>query len=287
MTALVTLLMIVLAIGVQESGPMASASRGIAGVVEFELPGPPSRVRPVRSPTEPMIVRVLETTPGGDGSTRYRLAFLGMVAGEYDLTPLLERPDGSAIEGQPIVVRVVSQLPADHGAELFSDPVPRRVGSSGYRVGLIMLVIAWLAIPAVYVAVRAARRRSTPEAQAEAPVRVTLADQLRPLAQAAVAGQLSLQERARLELLLYKYWRKKLGFSGSQAEAVATLRRDPQAGELLRAVERWLHAPQDGTFPKDEASTDQQIAELLEPYRTVEAIDDGAPSGPAAVGGTA
>ena len=43
------------------------------------------------------------------------------------------------------------------------------------------------------------------------------------------------------------------------ADTLATLKRHPEAGSLLRALERWLHRP-GGASP-------EEVNGLLEPYR--------------------
>jgi hypothetical protein len=136
-----------------------------------------------------------------------------------------------------------------------------------YRAAMIALGALWLAAPLLYFAVRAALRRPEPPA-APPPPAPTLADQLRPLVESAMAGSLSIQGRGQLELMLYMHWRQRLGLDGPQAQAVARLRRDAQAGELLRAVEAWLHAR------PDEAPADGDVAALLAPYRDAPAIGD-------------
>ncbi|MFG0284262.1 MAG: hypothetical protein ACF8R7_07550 [Phycisphaerales bacterium JB039] len=257
---------IVAALGAQDAEPMAIAVRGIAGAVEFELAGEPLRAKPALSVTAPMVVRIVDASAIGEGSTRYRVAFIGTVAGDYDLRDLLERQDGSALDGQPLMVRVVSQLPPDHGTDLFSESSAPPMTPSRYRAAMIALGAAWVAIPVIYLGVRIARRRppAPPAPQAPAP---TLAEQLRPLVESAMAGTLAVEGRGRLELLLYMHWRRRLDLEGPQAQAVATLRRHPEAGRLLRAVEAWLHARPDGAArPQDD------VAALLAPYRAAPAI---------------
>ena len=60
------------------------------------------------------------------------------------------------------------------------------------------------------------------------------------------------------------YWREKLNFSGlGVAEALARLKAHAEAGEVLRALERWLHQPG--------GATKEEISALLEPYRDLPA----------------
>lgn len=251
----------------QDAEPLATAVRGIAGTVEFEVAGERITARPVQTLTAPMVLRIVDSGPAGDGRTRYTAAFVGTVAGEYDLRELLQRHDGAPLEIDPIPVHVVSQLPPDHGTDLYSQSEAPGLTASRYRAAMITLGVLWLAAPGVYFAVRAARRRPEPVVEPPPPP-PTLAEQLRPLVESAMAGDLSVHGRGRLELLLYMHWRQRLGLSGPQAEAVARLRRDPEAGELLRAVEAWLHAR-----PGD-APDDSDVAAMLAPYRDAPAIPE-------------
>ena len=106
------------------------------------------------------------------------------------------------------------------------------------------------------------------EAQAIRPV--TLADRLRPLVDAALAGTLSEGQHAELERLLIGYWRKRLKLEHmSPAEAIRVMRQHEEAGALLRNLEEWLHKP----GAKAEAA---EIAALLRPYQELkpENLDD-------------
>ena len=89
----------------------------------------------------------------------------------------------------------------------------------------------------------------------------TLAERLRPLVGAAAKGELSTDERARLERLVIGHWREKRGDIAAlpPAEAMTKLRHDPEAAPLVLALERWLHAPASST-PKSD------IEALLAPY---------------------
>ena len=92
----------------------------------------------------------------------------------------------------------------------------------------------------------------------------SFAERLRPLVEQAAAGKLTVEGQANLERLLMGYWRERLNVSDlGVAEALMKLKAHSEAGEILRAVERWLHRP--GGATRDE------IASVLEPYRKVPA----------------
>ncbi len=235
--------------------------RGISGAIEFRAAGPRIRARPNQSHDSPILVRVADARADEGGEHVYRVEFIGLVAGDYDLRDYLERQDGSPVDDiAPLRVYVVSQLPPDHGTDLFSSAQAPRLTATQYRLVMAGLGVAWLSVPIAYLVVRAIRRRPTPPPPAAAPA-PTLADQLRPLAEAAIQGTLSIAERGRLELLMYLYWRGRRGWDGSQAQVVPRLRNDSEAGLLLRAIESWLHAS-----PVARSHADRELAALLKPY---------------------
>jgi hypothetical protein len=99
----------------------------------------------------------------------------------------------------------------------------------------------------------------------------TLADHLRPLVEGAVAGRLKPAQLAELERTLLAFWERRLNLSDRKpAEAIAELRRHPEAGPLLQQLEAWLHRP--GT-----AGT-VDVAGLLKPYQDIpaDAVASGA-----------
>ena len=69
--------------------------------------------------------------------------------------------------------------------------------------------------------------------------------------------------QANLERLLMGYWREKLGLPDQRiADALTQLKAHGEAGELLRALERWLHQP-------GGAAVASEINSLLQPYRAL------------------
>jgi len=246
----------------------ATAARGIAGEVTFVYDGLPISVRANQTLTSSMLVRLSRVAPEGEVPARYRLAFLGGVAGEFDLREHLEHGDGHPIDDlPPLRVRIFSQLPAQPGTDLFSGDSPQFALTSRYRLVLGGVAAIWLLVPVTVVARRMLRRTPPEAAPVAAPV-ATVADQLRPLIEAARGDGLSVSEQGRLELLLLMFWRERLGMTELRpAESIRRLREDPEAGRLLGAVERWLHA-RGRAAPQPETD----VAALLEPYASTPAM---------------
>lgn len=206
----------------------------------------------------PLIVRL-----GGveevDGGFAYRFHFLGFEPGEYRLADYLMRPDGSpADELGERSFRVRTILPADHDGSL-TPYVPGTVPwFGGYRLLLVALgvvwVLGWVALAWF------GRRRRTADETVPAPAPPTFAQRLRPYVEAAAEGTLDPRGQAELERLLTAYWRDRLKLPERRmADELAELRGHSEAGELIRALERWLHRP-------GGASSDE-IESLLAPYR--------------------
>ncbi|MFO0873892.1 MAG: hypothetical protein U0575_07960 [Phycisphaerales bacterium] len=239
------------------------------------------------------------------------MEFIGAIAGDFDLRDLLEHADGApASDLAPLPVRIVSQLPPNHGTDLYGLAEPPFTLHGWYRRALLAIGIAWIAVPAVVLARRAMRRRAPEPAPAVEPP-PSLADLLRPLVEAARSRRMSVAERGRLELLLYRFWGEHLvdlpravddGDSrahgaSSRADVMAALRAHPESGRLLRAVEGWLHGRReaederaggesgegrsnDGTRDenaRDQSAPDETVAALLEPFAHVRLAPTPAP----------
>jgi hypothetical protein len=243
--------------------PLASAETvtrtiGIEGRAAAVLPGKEYRPRPLDDRTE-LILRIESLAPLTNGQCRYEFSYIALEHGSYNLTDYLMRPDGTRPDELGVIpIQVRSTLPEDHDGQL-SAYAPRPFPwIGGYRMFLGMLGVVW-AGGMVGLAL-AFRKKRVAVVAPPVPVQPSFADRLRPLVEAAAAGKLGPDGQAQLERLMMGYWREKLRLSEmAMSDALLRLKADMQAGELLRALERWLHRR--GSVPLSE------VAAVLEPYR--------------------
>ena len=242
------------------AAPPATLERaiGIEGDVSVALPRGDYQPRPLDDRT-PLILRVESVSPGAGGQFYYALHYIGLEPGTYQLADYLVHPDGSlAKEIGGEVVQVRSVLPPDHDGVLNAyvpQPFP---WFGGYRMLLGLLALLWLGGIAMFIYF-GRKRRPVVVAVVVAPP-PTYAERMQPFVEAAATGNLSAAGQAELERLMSGYWREKLALHDQRmADALAQLKRHPEAGALLRALERWLHRPG--------GATREEVVGLLDPYR--------------------
>ncbi len=218
------------------------AARGVTGAVEISYKAADSgatlRAKAVHDSGAPLMVRVMPM--GGD---RYRVEYLGLVSGQYDLTPYLEQSDGrpaTALGALP--VQVFTQLPPIHGTDVYGLAAPDFGFAAHYRTLLGAAIAAWLAVPAFFVLRRLLRPSPAPVV-VEVPHVPSVQELLFAAIEGARTRELTLDERSRLELLLLQVLRgERAGSAADLADAVAALRTDASSAQVVAAVERWLHA---------------------------------------------
>jgi len=234
------------------------------GVFHARWRGPTLEALPIEE-NSAIALRIAEVVRDGD-SFLYELRFVGTTPGTYDLRSFLRRVDGQPLEKlPPLIVSVHTLLPEDHNGEL--EEVARCSAPSAwpYRALLAVTGVVWL-VPLGRMIFRRLGRRKTPPKTA-AMAKCSLADQLRPLVEAACSGGLSSAGQARLELLLLAHWRERLNLTGREPqEALARMREDPEAGDLLHHLENWLHE-----LPGKHAV---DVAAVLAPYRAAAPISE-------------
>ncbi|MFM7260791.1 MAG: hypothetical protein ACKO3W_09330 [bacterium] len=249
---------------VSASPTLSRAPRGATG--SFELTSDaPIRAKATSDLTAPVLVRVAEIAP-----KRFLVEYMGLVTGTYDLAPYLEQTDGrAAVLATPIRVEVFTQLPPNHGTDVFGRSEPSFGIRAHYREILVAAATAWVLIPMIVIGVRLARRRPAP-APAPLPRAPTLDERLFTIVDEARSRDLSTDELGKLELLLLRMLREHVRENARvsverdpsdspAALAVATeaLRSDPTHGPVVRAVERWLHARDEGDARDALAAIDQ------------------------------
>jgi hypothetical protein len=249
--------------GFEEPAVVAKAERGITGVHEFRYPGKPLHVRPQRDVDAPLNVRLQQAN---DNAAKYEARFIGAREGRFDLREYLEHADGTPPIDLPLMpVQIVSMLPKDQRSDLFDSSVYRPKIMGGYRIAWILGLLLWLAVPCVLWAIRHWNKPPV-EPPKPAEKEKTIAEQLRPLIEAASQRPLSTWEKGRLELLLYHFWRERGALTQeNMADSIRKLRTLPEAGELIRAVESWLHSnPEDMQVDR----SPEAILSILKPYQT-------------------
>ncbi|MFD0893565.1 hypothetical protein KBB96_07545 [Luteolibacter ambystomatis] len=214
----------------------------------------------------PIILRLEKIQPEKDGRFTYIFHPIGFEPGSYKLADYLVHPDGTpATEIGDARIDIGSLLPPDHMGILNRfEPRPFPF-FGGYRMMLGGLAVLWLCgLPAL---IWLGRKKKVVDTGEVAPPAPSYAERMRPLVEAAAAGTLTATGQAELERLMSGYWREKIATPDQHmTEALAALKRHPEAGSLLRAMERWLHHPG--------GASKQEIDALLEPYLTM-AVESG------------
>jgi hypothetical protein len=230
---------------------------GIEGDVEITLNRGDYLSKPLDDRT-PLILRIESIKPTSDGRFVYDFHYLGFEAGRHELSDYLVNPDGSdATELRGVMVNVTSILPPDHTGKL-NPYMPRPFPwFGGYRMMLMVFSAVW--VIGLLAFLWFGRRRKAEVLIEEVLPPPSYAERMRPLVEAAAAGELSANGQAELERLMTGYWREKLELPEQRmADALAALKRHPEAGALLLALERWLHRPG--------GATREEIGGLLESY---------------------
>jgi hypothetical protein len=236
----------------------ASRNIGIEGKVTVALPKPDYKPRSLDDRTE-LILRIESVKPLPNGQHRYELFYMGLEPGSYRLADFLIRPDGTTPdEVGDLRIQVRAMLPDNHDGKL-NAYVPRAFPFiGGYRARLGVVTAIWVGGIAAFII--ASRKKRIIQAPALIVPQPSFAERLRPLVEDAAAGKLNVEGQAHLERLLMGYWRERLNLPELRmADSLARLKAHAEAGELLRALERWLHRPN--------GARHEEIAELLQMYR--------------------
>lgn len=229
------------------------------------LPGPELEAKPLEDRRSPIVLRVAAVYPHGTDH-RYDLVAYALEPGDYNLVDFMLRRDGSAITGvPPLTIHVAPALPPGQ-VEPHQPGTTAIPALGGYTVWWIVGSLLWFV--GLVLILTVGRRRKNDSVGSEATP-LSLADRLRPIVQRAMAGTMSDSEKAELERTLLSFWRRRLQLQDLKAnEAMVALRQHPQAGQLLKQLEVWLHQP-----PDKRSENEIDVAALLEPYRDLPSED--------------
>lgn len=235
---------------------------GVEGRAEAILNRGDYLPRPLDDRT-PLVLRLGAVTPAENGGFHYEFHYLGLEPGDYRLADYLILPDGSAATGAgDATLSVRGILPADHDGALAARPLRPFPRLGGYRRVAAAAGVLWFT--SLIVIARAGRRKAVVPAPAPPPPAPGYAERMRPLLEAAAADGLDAVGQAELERLLTGYWREKLAAPGVRVPtAFAQLRAHPEAGGLIRDLERWLHRPG--------GADAAEIERILAPYHNLAA----------------
>jgi hypothetical protein len=242
----------------QDAASKAPPSVGMLAEIEaVVLPGSKLKTKPLED-SDLIVLRVTSVFPHGTAN-RYTLQYYGLEPGTYDLRDYLVREDGTSKSDLPsLSVEVVAVLssPDARPHALAPGELP---AIGGYKRLLALAGVIW---GAVMIALLIGRRGGAAADETRPATLETAADRLRPLVEAAIQGDLEHAQKAELERVLLGYWRERLELENLDAMAsLMALREHPDAGQLLRRLEEWLHQPP-GRQEKD-----VDVAALLEPYQ--------------------
>jgi hypothetical protein len=208
----------------------------------------------------PLVLRIAATQPYGT-LTRYELRYTGRVPGQHDLRKYLFTAEGLPATNLPaLTVKITGLLPNPHSGWLEEQAHSAPSLFRSYRVMLVGVAVLWVA--AFFIIRRLDRKPkalAAPVATARPP---SFAEKIRPLVERAASGQLTAEEKATLERMLITHWQQRLNLIGASTnDLIHQLRRHPEAGVLLRALEDWLHRPP--------GSAAVRVEEFLAPYRNL------------------
>jgi hypothetical protein len=253
--AVLVLLMAMIAIRELIPERVPAIPLGIEAAALVRYAGPRLEPAPYRDGA-PLTVRIAGV--GREKHDRvYDVRYIINATGTHDLRKYLQAVDGSSLVALPVLkVRGESTLGDAFDGQLPpADPVRIDIWAGYYRAmaAAAVLWIGWLLMLIFY-----KRERAVAPVESR-PVEPTLAELLLPLIRLAEDGRLELADKAKLDLLLLKYWRQELRLNTlALADGIERIRRDPETGVILETVERWLHSA-----AHVDAAT---VVDLLKPY---------------------
>lgn len=230
---------------VRRTGPVTQLSRrdvplGVEGAVIIRYSGPRLVARPYRRGAS-VNVRIAEEVQ--QGSTRvYDVRYVVTLPGEFDLMEYLTSVEGVALDDlPPFKVNGQTSLTRDIETRI------REIENTGVQIWhwyyetLVALAVVWVLW--LLALIRFGRRKAPPQ-QPPPPPEPSLAERIAGYLAALARGDLSVEDKARLEILLLRHWRERLSPQPERmAVACRQIQQEASAGPAYRSLEAWLHDP--------------------------------------------
>jgi len=238
-----------------DRGPPPQSSRsehdvplGVEEAVIIRYAGPRLVARPYRRGAS-VNVRIAEESLQ-DSHRVYDVRYVVNLPGEFDLKDYLGSADGQPLDGLPsFKIRGLTRLTKDIETRIRElEDVGVHIGHWYYETlaGLGAAWVLWLA-GLIWIG-----RPKRAQLSAAPPPKPSLAEQIARYLESLAGEGLSLDDKARLEILLVCYWRQRLGLADDRmAAACRQIRVDPRLGPAYEALEAWLHDPQAPVGPAD------------------------------------
>jgi hypothetical protein len=225
-----------------------STEVGISTTLEdVVISGPLVRAKMIADSMTPVVLRVLSSEPV-DGGYRYDLEFYALEPGDHNLADYLERTQ-AGVSVPDLMVRAVTSLADPNAIELRGQVYRATSWFPWYTVTMGVAIVMWCA--GLWWLLTSGKKAVASEHHDVAQT-LTAMEQLVARVGERQSHQLNNTEQAELERLVYLIWRELKGIDADAAEAVLSLKGDPQAGPMLRKFEQWLHTPKRGSLDLSE-----------------------------------
>ena len=225
-------------------------------ILQIKLAGSRLIAQPYNDRRVPAMARIIETFPHGS-DFRYDIEFRGFEPGRFNVIDYLKREDDSELVATPLWVNVDPILAFDQVRPI---PLPQNESQfrSYYTPTLFVGGVVWLSgLLAILFYGRGKLKKASVITKTTTP-----AEKMRPLVDAAIAGNLTAAQQAELERILSEFWSGKLNLGHLPADQLrSSLREHPEATKMLEQIDYWLHRP------AGEATRPVDVNELLQPYQ--------------------
>lgn len=221
---------------------------GVEQAVIIRYAGPRLVVRPYRRGAS-VTVRIAHEAQQG-ASRVYDVRYVVTLPGEFDLVEYLASAEGVALDDLPsFKVRGETRLTKDIETRILEiEDVGVHIWHWYYET-LAALGAAWVLW---FVGLVVIGRRKRPPRPAPPPREPSLAELIAGYLAALARGDLSVDDKARLEILLLRHWRQRLSPQPDRmAAACRQMQREAGVGEAYASLEAWLHDPAAAVGPAE------------------------------------